>query len=437
MDFLASIDPIILGSLGLVLVVVLIMLGIPIALSIFAVGFFGQAIFFDLERAAGQLYHAFAGKGMDLLLGSIPLFVFMGQLISKSRIGQDLYDCVYRWTGHMPGGIAITGVVSGAGFGAVTGVSGAAVATMATITMPEMERYRYDLRLGAGAIASSSALAILIPPSLLMILYGIATDSSIGDLFIAGIFPAILLTISYALYIVVVAKISPERAPRGPSFSWEERFKSLVGLLPIVVIFTLLMGGIYSGAFTPSEAAGVGSVVVLLYLMVTRRLTLRTLFEATTDSIRLTAMVFLIFVSVTLLSSFLVLTGVLDAFISLASDTDVPAIFIILFFVLLYLILGMILDGIGMMLLTLPVTFPIVMALGYDPIWFGIIVTILVEVGLVTPPVGLNCYILRQVYPKVSLKDIFIGVIPFFLITMIWVFVFVFFPESITWVLGR
>lgn len=436
MEFLASLDPVVLGGLGLGLVVALIVIGMPIALAIFTVGFFGQAVFFDLGRATAQLYQAFSTKGTDLLLGSIPLFVFMGQLISKSRIGQDLYDCVYRWCGRLPGGIAVTGVLSGAGFGAVTGVSGAAVATMATITLPEMERYRYDLRLGAGAIASSSALAILIPPSLLMILYGISTDTSIGSLFAAGIFPAICLAISYSAYIIYVAVRTPERAPRGPKFSWGERIRSLTGLLPIATIFTLIMGGIYSGAFTPSEAAGVGSAFVLAYLLVTRRLTLRNLLEATTESIRLTAMVFLIFVGVTMLSSFLVLTGVLDAIIGWTANANVPPVVIILFFVVLYVFLGMILDGIGMMLLTLPVTFPVIIGLGYDPIWFGIIVTILVEVGLVTPPVGLNCYILRQVYPRVSLGDVFRGVVPFFVITMLWILVFVFFPRSITWVLG-
>ncbi len=433
MDLLAT-YPLLTGFSGLGLTLVLILVGVPIAWSIFAVGFFGQVLFFDFTRASAQLFSAVFETGTNLMLASIPLFVFMGQLVAKSRIGYDLYDCVYKWTGRVPGGIAIAGVVSGAGFGAVTGVSAAAVATMSTIALPQMERYKYDMKLAAGSIASSSALAILIPPSLLMIIYGIATETSIGALFIAGIFPAILLMLSYAVYIVFISVRSPNRAPRGERFTWKERLVSLAALVPVFALFTLIIGGIYLGLFTPSEAAGVGAFGMMLYLAAKRQLTLKTLSEATTESLRLTVMIFLIFIPVTLLTSFLVLSGVIDTLVNSVNAFNLSPLAVMAALIVLYILLGMVLDGIGMLLLTLPVTFPIVMGLGYDPIWWGIIVTILVEIGLITPPVGLNCYILKQSYPSITLGQVFHGVIPFVFITIGWIAIFLAWPQIILWV---
>jgi tripartite ATP-independent transporter DctM subunit len=431
-------DPFTLGLAGLGAVVLLIALGVPLAFSIGAVAIVGNIFFFDLTRAGVQLYNALFSKSTDFILASVPLFVFMGQLVSIGNLGRDLYEVVYKWFGRVPGGLAITSVLTSAGFGAVTGVSAASVATVASLSLPEMQRYNYNMRLSAGSIATASTLAILVPPSLLMILYGLWTESSIGQLFLAGIVPAAVMALMFCAYIVVRCMIRPEDGPLGPKFPLVERIRALPNLIPIVLLFAIVMGGIYSGVFTPSEAAGAGSFAVLVMLVLMRRLTWAGLLEAAVQTGRITLMIFAIFITVNLFTSFLVLTDVTPRFVDTIAGSGLSPYLIILMIVGMFLCMGMVLDPIGMLLLALPFVFPLMMRLGFDPIWFGIVCTILVEIALVTPPVGFNCFILKQVAgDMVELKDVFLGTLPFVVLSLLLVALLVAFPQIALWLPGQ
>jgi C4-dicarboxylate transporter, DctM subunit len=427
-------DPFTLGIVGLACVVLLIALGVPLAFSIGAVAIVGNILFFDVTRAGIQLYNALFTKSTDFILASVPLFVFMGQLVSVGNLGKDLYEVVYKWFGRVPGGIAVTSVVTSAGFGAVTGVSAASVATVATLSLPEMKRYNYNMRLASGTVASASTLAILVPPSLLMILYGLWTESSIGQLFLAGIVPAAVMSVMFCIYIVVRCMIRPEDGPIGPSFPMDERLRALPKLLPILLIFGIVMGGIYSGFFTPAEAAGAGSFAVLVLLLLMRRLTWSGLVEASVATGRITMMIFAIFITVNLFTSFLVMTDVTPRFVNVIAESGLSPYMIMLGIVVMFLLMGMILDPIGMLLLALPFVFPLMMRLGFDPVWFGIVCVILVEIALVTPPVGFNCFILKQVAgDMVELKDVFMGTLPFVIMSLAVVALLVAFPGLALW----
>ncbi len=430
-------EPFTLGIIGLVALVVLIGLGVPLAFAIGAVAIVGNILFFDVVRAGVQTYNIVFNKGTDFILASVPLFVFMGQLVSVGNLGRDLYECVNKWFGRVPGGLAVTSIVTSTGFGAVTGVSAAAVATVATLSLPEMKRYNYNMQLAAGTIASASTLAILVPPSLLMILYGLWTESSIGRLFMAGILPAAIMMLMFCAYVMIRCWLRPEDGPKGERYPLRERLLALPKLLPILIVFGIVMGGIYSGFFTPSEAAGAGAFAVLVTLMLMRRLTWKGFLHATTQTGQITIMIFAIFITVNLFTSFLVLTGVTPRFVGFIAESGLDRYMVLVMIVVMFLLLGMILDPIGMLLLALPFVFPLMMQLDFDPIWFGVVCVILVEIALVTPPVGFNCFILKQVAGNlVQLRDIFLGTLPFVIMSLGMVALLAIFPGIALWLPG-
>lgn len=426
-------DLLTIGWIGICALVVLIMIGVPLAFAIGIVGILGNIAVANFTQTSLQLYQVSFTLTTEFVLTSVPLFIFMGQLVSSGGIGRDLYEVVHKWLGRLPGGLAVTSVVSCASFGAVTGISAAAVATLGTIVMPEMKRYGYSDRLAAGSLASASTLAILIPPSLAMVVYGIWTSTSIGRLFIAGIIPGIFVMLVYSAYIMTACMLNPKLGPRSERFSWSERFGALGKLAPVLTIFLFLIGGLYLGWFTPTEGAASGAAAVMLLLALMKRLTWKALAEAARQTAQLSVMVFAILIAVGVFSRFLVLTDVTGQMVQFVNAFGLNKYVVLTMIVVLYLILGMFLDGLGMMLLTLPFVFPIIQALGFDPIWFGIILTIMIEVGLLTPPVGLNCYILAQIAPHISLADIFRGVVPFVVLTLACVVAFTIWPEIVLW----
>jgi C4-dicarboxylate transporter, DctM subunit len=424
-------DPVTLGIVAVVVLLVLTMVGTPIAFALTLVAIVGNLFVFTPEQTASRFYEAVFQTGTDFILAAVPLFIFMGQLVNHGNIGRDLYDAVYKWFGRVPGGLAVTAVISSAGFGAVTGLSAASVATMGAITLPEMKRYGYDPRIAAGSIAIASTLSILIPPSLLLILYGLWTETSIGHLFIAGIIPGILLAICFCAYILIRFSLNRELGSRGERFSYKERFRALTSFLPIIGIFGVVIVGLYGGVFTVSEAAGVGASAVLVLLLVMRRLSWPGLLAAVRETAQLTVMVMTIFVAATFFAKFLVVTDLTYILIEFIEDLSVNRYVVLLALIAMYLVMGMVLDTIGMLLLTLPFVFPIIQQLGFDPVWFGIILTILVEIALVTPPVGFNCFVIRQIAPDISLKDIFLGVGPFVLICLAVLGLLIAFPQIV------
>lgn len=430
-------DPNTLGYLAFVILIGLIFLGVPIAWAITLVAAGGLTYLQGPGQAAAQFYTTAFGAGTEFLFASIPLFIFMGQIVNQARIGEDLFDALHKWFGRLPGGLAITAVASCAAFGAVTGVSSAAIGTMGKMVIPEMKRFGYDMRMACGSLATAATIAIMIPPSLLMVLYGLWTETSIGKLFIGGLVPGILTALVFSIYIAIRCTINPALGPLGQRYPWSERFRSLVKLAPIGVIFSVVIGGMYSGAFTPGEAAGVGAGAVVVVGVAMRRLSWPAVVIAIEETAKLSVMIFAILVSASVLSRFLVSTQVTTGVIEWIAASGYNRYVIFALIVLLYLVLGCILDAFGMILLTLPFVFPIIVNLGFDPVWFGVILTLLTEIALVTPPVGINVYILSRIVPDVPMQEMFIGALPFVALALGIIVLLTMFPAIVLWLPNR
>lgn len=422
-----------IGYMGIAFLIILILLGVPLAFAIAAVAVVGSCLVLGVQQTAVQIYQVMFQTTTDFLWTSIPMFLFMGQLVYVGNLGKDIYEGAYKWFGRVPGGLAVTNVVSCAGFAAISGISSAAISALAPISIPQMKQYGYDIKLGVGSLASASTLGILIPPSLGLVVYGIWTDTSIGKLFIAGIIPGVIMACLFSLYVVILCFWKPRFGPPGPAFPWGVRIRALKNVIAVFLIFGFLIGGLYAGLFTPTEGAAVGCSSVAVVLLFMRRLTWQRVFEASKGTARISLMIFSIAIATLVFSRFLVLTNVTESLVNLISGSGLPGWGVLGLIVILYLFLGMILDSIGMTLLTLPFVFPIIQHIGMDPILFGIIQVMLAEVGLVTPPVGLNCYVLNQLVPEVKLADIFVGVIPFISIVLLLAIFLMLCPEVALW----
>ncbi len=425
------------GLLSLGLLLVLLALGVPIALAMAGVGMAGIWV---LEGASAAMAHVTLvswSEGQSFVLVTIPLFILMGQLVFHTGLASDLYATLHKWIGRVPGGIAITSVLACGAFGAVTGSSIATVATMGSIVMPEMRRYKYDPKLATGVLAASGTLGILIPPSLIFIFYGVMTETSIGALFMAGVIPGILVATMFSLIIWVRCLIRPELGPRGPEVTWNERFRSLTGLLPVMSLFVLVIGGIYAGLFTPTEAAGVGCAGVLLVAGVMRKLTRDNVSKALEGTALVAAMIFLIIVGGYLMARLVAITGLTEMLVDRMVALELSRIPFLLLLVVLYLILGAFLDVFGMLVLTIPFIVPVLGEIGIDLVWFGVFAVMMTELALVTPPIGANVFVMRRVAPDVPMEDIFRGVMPFVLGVLAVLALLTAFPGLVTWLPNR
>ena len=426
-----------IGLISVGVLLVLLAVGVPIAIAMAVVGVGGLWI---LEGASVAMAHVSLvswTEGQSFVLVTIPLFVLMGQLVFHTGLASDLYATVHRWIGRVPGGIAITSVLACGAFGAVTGSSIATVATMGSIVMPEMRRYRYDTTLATGALAASGTLGILIPPSLIFIFYGVMTETSIGALFMAGVVPGILVATAFSLIIWVRCLLRPELGPPGPRVGWGERLRSLGGLVPILGIFALVIGGIYAGLFTPTEAAGVGCAGVLAVAGAMRKLTRKNVAKALEGSALVAAMIFAIIVGGYLMARLVAVTGLTELLVERMIDLGLGRIPFLLLLVLLYLVLGAFLDVFGMLVLTIPFIVPVLNQMGIDLIWFGVFAVMMTELALVTPPIGANVFVMRRVAPDVPMWDIFRGVFPFVLGVLAVLGLLTAFPELATWLPDR
>jgi tripartite ATP-independent transporter DctM subunit len=425
--------PMLAGIAALCAMIVLTMLGVPIALSLVAVGAVGNILLAGWQQTATQIYLIMWETGTNFLFIAVPLFVFMGQLAYHTRIAEDLYDCVYKWFGRLPGGIAVAATTASAAFGAVTGSSVAAVATMGTMVMPEMKRFGYDLRLATGSLASAGTLAIMIPPSIPMVIYGMWTETSVGKLFIAGILPGLALTLGFCAVIVLRCLRDPRLGPAGPPFRWTERLRTLARLLPTLLIFFTILGGIYGGVFTPTEASAIGAVAVVVVAFCMRRLTWQNLRTTLSQTGMVSAMIYAILFSGVMMSRLLAQTDVTPALVNFIVRQH-PNPYVILFLItIMFVLLGMVLDTFGMLILTLPFVFPVVKSLGFDPIWFGVYMTLMMEVAMLTPPIGLNVFVMARIAPEVPMGQIFRGVTPFVLVCLIVVALLTAFPRIALW----
>jgi len=422
-----------IGLIAMMIMTLMILVRVPIAVSMLITGVVGNTYFQGIDATLVQFQLLSWEIATNFILISLPLFIWMGQLGYSSGVGRDLYDCFYKWFGHRPGGLAVSATMSTASFGAVTGSSVATVMTMGKMLMPEMKRYNYSPSLASGSLASAGVLAILIPPSVPLVFYGAWTESSIGDLFIAGIIPGILLTLLFSTYIWIYCYFKPSAGPSGQKFLLSEKLHSLVNLLPFLSVMFLVLGSIYGGIATTSEAAAVGVAGMLMVALVKKRLNKDVLKESIGESSKLSSNIFLLLLGGGVFSRFLVQTDLAASLIQVITDMHLSTYLVLAVLVVMYLLLGAIIDTFGMIIITLPFVFPLIISMGIDPVWFGIFIVMMIELALITPPIGLNVIVMRQVVPDVALIDVYKGTFPFVLLCLLMVVLLIVFPEIALW----
>lgn len=414
------------------LFLILLASGLPIAFALGFVSILGITWLMG-PGALFQIALQAAHYGSSWIFLMIPLFILMGETVSAAGLGDSTYTALQRWLYRLPGSLATSSVAASAGFAAVSGSSPVTAATIGAIAIPEMLRRGYDRRLAVGSVAAGGTLGILIPPSLSMVIYGVIAEQSVGKLFIAGIVPGIVLAAMLAFYITIAAVLNPSLAPRVPKVSWRERFASLSGAWVVVVLAIIILGSIYTGIATPTEAAGVGASVALLYAFAARKTGWASLYKALTRTVTTTSMVVFLVIGGTSLAFVLSAARLPQQTLVFLNSLDLSPWIVLIAINVIYLILGCFLDPMSVMVITLPTFIPLVAEMGFDLIWFGVIVTINIEIGMITPPVGLNLYILKAVLPELSLDDIILGSLPFVVVLLAGLAIALIFPQLSLW----
>lgn len=421
------------AGIGLAVMLALALLKLPIAFAMGLVGFFGLAMLRGWPAALSSAVTITYETGFSYTLSVVPLFVLMGNFVSRAGLSQELFRAAYAFIGHWRGGLAMSTVVSCAGFGSICGSSIATAATMSRVAYPSMRKFGYSDALAAGVIASGGTLGILIPPSVLMVIYCLITETNIAAMFAAGILPGL---IAVALLLVAVRWVTwrdPGAGPPGERTSWPGRLRALRGVWGVIVLFVVVMGGIYGGVFTATEGASIGAFGAFLFALLRGRLTGRVLFEVLVESARTTAMLFLILIGALIFANFVNFTTMPQDMKNLVEGLDISPIMVIAAICVIYVLLGAAMEELSMILLTVPVLFPLVVQLGFDPLWFGVLVVVVVEIGLISPPVGMNLFVLRSLLPQVSTGTIYRGVMPFVVADCVRLALLVAVPAISTW----
>ena len=419
-------------ALPLIGMIILIAIGMPVAFAMGVSGAIGIFFMGGFDSLLGILGTSPYRTAASYTLTTVPLFILMAEFIVKSEIVHDIFEAGYKWLGHLPGGVAIATVMADAGFGAMCGSSTAAAAAMSSVAIPQMQRLKYKNSLSGGVVAIAGTLAIMIPPSIVFIIYGSVTETSIGKLLIAGILPGILTAIAYAVAIYVWVKIDSSVSPPQQAFPWNERMHSLKYVWPMFVLFGVVVGTIYTGVATPTESAAFGATAALVMGLAMGRLDREKILAACLATIKSTVMIFVLIIGAMIFGYYMTMTQLAQDTVKLIAASSLDRWVIMGGLVVLYVFLGCILDQIAILLLTLPITFPLVMSLGFDPIWFGVVITALAEIGLITPPVGLNCFIVSQV-SKIPLEDVFKGASILLISEMIVMAMLLYWPEISLW----
>lgn len=417
------------GLTGVVIVVVLLLFfRMWIGLAMALVGFLGILYLQGFKQAFGVVgtvpYETVAYYPM----AALPLFVLMGVIVGNTSMGEDLYDAAYKWIGMMRGGLASATVLACAVFAAITGSSATGTVLMGKVALPQMRKYKYDDAIASGCIASAGTMGILIPPSMGLILYGLLTEQSVGKLFIAGFVPGLLLTILLILAITVITAFRPEAGPAGPKTAFKVKVASLKRTWHVVLLFLLVLGGIYGGIFTPTEAGAIGAFGAFVIVAITRQLTRKNFVDILKEAGWTSAMIFLIIIGAFIFMKFLGISKLPFALVEIIEKLQVSKYVVFAGIILLYIILGMFLEVYSAVTFTIPIIYPVIVTLGFDPIWFGVIFVLVIEMGLITPPVGMNAFILGGM-TGIPLHTIFRGIVPFFLAMLICIFLLTIFPE--------
>ncbi|MCW5770184.1 MAG: TRAP transporter large permease [Rhodospirillaceae bacterium] len=406
-------SPALIGAVGLGVLLLLIALRIPIAIAMASVGIVGGALINGWSSLAFIVGSQPFATVFPYTLSVIPLFVMMGVFAAHAGLSRSLYEAIYSLIGHWRGGLALATIGACALFGAICGSSLATAATMARVAVPEMRRHGYDDRLSAGALAAGGTLGILIPPSIIMVIYALLTEQSIGQLFLAGFLPGIVATVCYMAAAYLVARNRPGAGPAGERVPWRQRLHTLKRVSPVLALFIVVMGGMYTGVFSPTEGAAVGSFGAFLLALASRRLTWRVFIDSLRETAGTTAMIFMIFIGTSILQYFIETSTLPRLLNDAIVGSGMPRYLVLVVILAIYIVLGCFLDSLSMLLITLPLFFPLVKALGFDPIWFGILVVCVVEIGLITPPVGMNLFVIASVVPNMALRTTMAGVLPF------------------------
>jgi C4-dicarboxylate transporter, DctM subunit len=423
------------GLIGLTLMMVIACLRVPISLSMAVVGIVGYAYMRDWNWTVAfamtqtKLYET----GRNYTLSVVPLFILMGNFVTRAGMSQELFRAAYAFIGHLRGGLAMATIWASAGFGGICGSSIATAATMAKVAYPSMKRFRYSDRLAAGVIAGGGTLGIMIPPSTIMVIYGVFTETNIGKLFAAGIVPGILGAWLLCLAVVYMTWRDPASGPPGERSSWRERWLALRDVWAVAALFLFVMGGIYVGFFTATEGAGMGAFGAMVFALWRRALTWRSLYEALLESARTTAMLFLILIGALMFAEFVNITTMPADLKAFVTRFQVNPILVVAAIAAIYVVLGTAMEELSMVLLTMPVFFPVIVHLGFDPVWFGIIIVCVVEIGLISPPVGMNMFVLKTLLPQVDTGTVFSGVLPFMWADVLRLAILIAFPWLSLW----
>jgi tripartite ATP-independent transporter DctM subunit len=421
-------SPITIGIIGIAALFLFIFSRMPVGFVMAIIGFigFGYLVSFDasLNLVAKDVFAVFSSYNLTV----IPLFVLMGQMAFHAGISARLFDAAYKFMGHLPGGLAIAAIGACAAFSAICGSTNATAATMAAATLPEMKRYNYKPGLATGVIAAGGSLGILIPPSIIFIVYGILTEQSIGKLFVAGILPGLMLTALFVLTIAVWTTIDPSQAPRGPKATFRDRLHSLSGLVETLFLFLLVMGGLFVGFFTPTEAGAIGAFGTLVVAVIRRNLSWKGFVTSLFETTRMSCMILVIVAGATIFGHFLAVSTIPFEIATWISGFDLPRAAIMAMIILLFLVGGCVIDALALIMLTVPIFSPVVIQLGYDPLWFGVVIVLITQIGVITPPVGINVYIVSSVARDVPLEVIFRGVVPLLIALIVGTFLLIPFP---------
>jgi tripartite ATP-independent transporter DctM subunit len=424
-------SPTIIGLIGLVLLFTLIFTRIPVGFLMGILGLAGFAWIVSPEAAfsmvAKDIFSIFSSYNLTV----VPLFIFMGQIAFHSGISRRLFDTAYAWIGHLPGGLAIATIGACAGFSAICGSTNATAATMAAVTLPEMKRFNYKPSLATGVVAAGGSLGILIPPSVIFIVYGILTEQSIGKLFIAGIVPGILLTLFFIAAILIWTTLNPELGPRGPKTTFREKIRSLAGVLETLALFIMVMSGLFAGIFTPTEAGGIGAAGTLLLALITRTLSWKGFTDALMETTRISCMIMVIVAGATIFGHFLAVSRIPFDIASWIAHFDLHPWLIMLLIIAVYIAGGCFIDSLALIMLTIPIFYPVITHLGFDPIWFGVIIVLITQIGVITPPVGINVYVVSGVARDVPLEVIFRGVVPLLIALIALTLILIPFPQIV------
>jgi C4-dicarboxylate transporter, DctM subunit len=419
--------------LGFGAIFVLALLRVPLAFAMGLVGIVGMGVSRGWGAALASTAQVVHETGFAYTLSVIPLFILMGNFVARAGLAHELFAAAYAFIGHLRGGLAHATIAACAGFGAICGSSIATAATMSKVAYPSMKKLGYSDSLSTGVIAAGGTLGIMIPPSTIMVIYGIVTETNIGKLFAAGVVPGILIALLLMVAVVFVTSRDPEHAPAGERSTWPQRWAALRGIWGVVVLVIVVLGGIYGGVFTATEGAGIGAAGAFLFALARRRLTVKSTVSILIESARTTAMLFTLLIAATIFANFVNFTSMPNDLKEWITHLGLSPVMIIGAMMLIYVLLGTVMEELTMVLLTIPLFFPIVVSLGFDPVWFGVLIVMVIQIGLISPPVGMNLFVLNTLLPRVGLINIFRGTAPFVVAQVVALAILLAFPSLSLW----